>query len=73
MADVKQKPFAEVTKEFQQGENDTGSPQVQVAYLTHRILTLTAGHFKQHKKDKHSKRGLLRCVEEYLGIDPTLE
>jgi len=42
-------------------ENDTGSPEVQVALLTHRITELTE-HFKIHKKDHHSRRGLLKLV-----------
>jgi small subunit ribosomal protein S15 len=41
--------------------NDTGSPEVQVAILTHRINALTE-HFKTHKKDNHSRRGLLKMV-----------
>jgi small subunit ribosomal protein S15 len=41
--------------------NDTGSPEVQVAILTHRINALTE-HFKMHKKDNHSRRGLLKMV-----------
>jgi small subunit ribosomal protein S15 len=47
--------------EFKQTENDTGSPEVQVAILTSRIVTLT-DHFKEHKKDNHSRRGLLKMV-----------
>ena len=42
-------------------EGDTGSPEVQVALLTERITYLT-GHFKTHKKDHHSRRGLLKMV-----------
>ena len=42
-------------------EGDTGSPEVQVALLTARIEGLT-GHFKEHKKDHHSRRGLLKMV-----------
>ena len=42
-------------------ENDTGSPEVQIAILTERILELTA-HLKEHHKDKHSQRGLLKMV-----------
>jgi len=42
-------------------ETDTGSPEVQIALLTHRIEHLT-GHFKVHKKDFHSRRGLLKLV-----------
>jgi len=40
---------------------DTGSPEIQVAILTHRILGLT-GHFQEHKKDNHSRRGLVLMV-----------
>ena len=43
--------------------NDTGSPEVQVAILTERINYLT-DHFKQHKKDNHSRRGLLKMVSK---------
>lgn len=50
-----------VIKEFGQKEGDTGSPEVQVAILTERINTLTE-HFKSHKKDHHSRRGLLIMV-----------
>ena len=42
-------------------DHDTGSPEVQVALLTHRITELTE-HFKVHKKDHHSRRGLLKLV-----------
>ena len=48
-------------KEFAIKEGDTGSPEVQVAILTSRIKTLTE-HFKSHKKDNHSRRGLLTMV-----------
>ena len=48
-------------KEFAVKEGDTGSPEVQVAILTSRIKTLTE-HFKSHKKDNHSRRGLLTMV-----------
>jgi small subunit ribosomal protein S15 len=51
----------EVIKEFAVGKDDTGSPEVQVAILTNRINTLTE-HFKTHKKDHHSRRGLLIMV-----------
>lgn len=50
-----------VITDFQQHPNDTGSPEVQVALLTHRINQLT-GHFQDHKKDHHSRRGLLILV-----------
>ena len=48
-------------KEFATTPNDSGSPEVQVALLTERITYLT-DHFKTHKKDNHSRRGLLRMV-----------
>jgi len=50
-----------VIGQFRQHEHDTGSPQVQIALLTHRINDLT-GHFKVHKKDRHSRQGLLMMV-----------
>jgi small subunit ribosomal protein S15 len=46
---------------FQAHENDTGSPEVQIALLSARIEYLTS-HFKVHKKDHHSRRGLLKLV-----------
>lgn len=49
--------------EYATGPNDTGSPEVQVAILTSRIVTLTE-HFKLHKKDNHSRRGLLKMVSQ---------
>ncbi len=52
---------ARVIKEFAIKENDTGSPEVQVAILSSRIATLTE-HFKIHKKDNHGRRGLLKMV-----------
>ena len=52
---------AEIVKEYQQGEGDTGSPEVQVALLTANIEQLQ-GHFQSHKQDHHSRRGLLRMV-----------
>ena len=54
---------ARVIKEFGTKEGDTGSPEVQVAILTSRITTLTE-HFKSHKKDNHSRRGLLMMVAQ---------
>ena len=50
-------------KEYGTKEGDTGSPEVQVAILTSRIATLTE-HFKTHKKDNHSRRGLLMMVAQ---------
>ncbi|MBT8470960.1 MAG: 30S ribosomal protein S15 [Marinicaulis sp.] len=54
---------AELIKKFAQGNDDTGSPEVQVAILTERITNLTE-HFKEHKKDNHSRRGLLKMVSQ---------
>lgn len=48
-------------KEYATKDGDTGSPEVQVAILTERITNLTE-HFKDHKKDNHSRRGLLKMV-----------
>ncbi|MCF6325926.1 MAG: 30S ribosomal protein S15 [Devosiaceae bacterium] len=48
-------------KEYGTNSSDTGSPEVQVAILTERIVNLTE-HFKGHKKDNHSRRGLLKMV-----------
>ncbi len=51
----------EIIEKFRTHENDTGSPEVQVALLTARINELSE-HFKQHHKDHHSRRGLLKMV-----------
>lgn len=51
----------EIISSFQSHENDTGSPEVQIALLSARIKYLT-DHFKAHKKDHHSRRGLLKIV-----------
>jgi small subunit ribosomal protein S15 len=53
----------ELLKEFATASGDTGSPEVQVALLTERIKNLTE-HFKDHKKDNHSRRGLLKLVSQ---------
>ena len=52
---------AEIIKEFQLSEGDTGSPEVQIAILTYRINDLNE-HLKEHAKDHHSRRGLLKMV-----------
>ncbi|MCL2021644.1 MAG: 30S ribosomal protein S15 [Betaproteobacteria bacterium] len=54
---------AKVVADFQRVRGDTGSSEVQIALLTERINDLTA-HFKEHKKDHHSRRGLLRMVSQ---------
>ena len=53
----------ELVKQYATKEGDTGSPEVQVAILTHRITNLT-DHFKAHTKDNHSRRGLLKMVSQ---------
>ena len=53
----------ELIKEYATKEGDTGSPEVQVALLTERIVNLTE-HFKSHAKYNHSRRGLLRLVSQ---------
>mgnify|MGYP001239154972 CR=1 FL=1 len=54
---------AEIIKDFQIEAGDTGSPEVQVALLTHNINALQ-DHFKEHKQDHHSRRGLIRMVNQ---------
>ena len=54
---------AEIVGKYARSEGDTGSPEVQVALLTTRITQLTE-HFKDHKHDHHSRRGLLRMVNQ---------
>ena len=54
---------ADIVKAHARGTNDTGSPEVQVALITARINELTP-HFKQHAKDHHGRRGLLRLVNQ---------
>ena len=53
----------ELVKEYALKDGDTGSPEVQVAILSERIANLTE-HFKSHKKDNHSRRGLLKLVSQ---------
>lgn len=54
---------AAIVAEYAQGEGDTGSPEVQVALLTHNIVGLQ-DHFKSNAKDHHSRRGLIRMVNQ---------
>lgn len=54
---------SEIIKDFALYEGDTGSPEVQIALLTNSIAQLT-DHLKQHKKDNHSRRGLLKQVSK---------
>ena len=56
-----------IVNDYRTHEGDTGSPQVQVALLTERINQL-AEHFKTHKKDNHSRRGLLKMVSQRRSL-----
>ena len=57
----------QLVKEYATAKGDTGSPEVQVAILTSRINTLQ-GHFKDHHKDNHSRRGLLTMVNKRRSL-----
>jgi small subunit ribosomal protein S15 len=57
----------EIVGAYRTHDGDTGSPQVQVALLTERINQLTE-HFKTHKKDNHSRRGLLKMVSQRRSL-----
>lgn len=54
---------AEIVQSFGRSENDSGSPETQIALITERLATLT-DHFDKHPKDNHSRRGLLRLVSQ---------
>ncbi len=58
---------AELVKEYATKDGDTGSAEVQIAILTERIVNLTE-HFKEHKKDNHSRRGLLKLVSHRRSL-----
>lgn len=57
----------QIIQEYKINEKDTGSPEVQIAILTHRINNLTE-HLKSNKKDHHSRRGLLKMVGQRRGF-----
>jgi len=57
----------EIINEYKRSENDTGSPEVQIALLTERINHLTL-HLKNNKQDNHSRRGLLQLVGKRKGL-----
>jgi len=61
-----------IINEYKTSENDTGSSQVQIALLTARITYLTE-HFKSHKKDLHSRRGLLKLVNQRRKLQKYLK
>lgn len=58
---------AQIINDFKLHEGDTGSPEVQVAILTHRINSLNE-HLKDNKRDHHSRRGLLKMVGQRRGL-----
>ena len=60
---ISKKEKQEIVKKFGNNEGDTGSPEVQIAILTHRIRELT-DHVKVHKKDNHTRRGLVQLVSK---------
>ena len=62
----------EIIKTYKRDEKDTGSPEVQVALLTERITELTE-HLKVHKKDNHSRRGMLKLVGKRRNLLKYLE
>jgi small subunit ribosomal protein S15 len=64
---IDQAKKTEIIKEYQMKEGDTGSPEVQIAILTFRINDLNE-HLKTHKKDHHSRRGLLKMVGQRRNL-----
>lgn len=62
----------EIIEQYRESDGDTGSPQVQIALLTKRILELSE-HLKKHKKDNHSRRGLLGMVGQRRRLFEYLE
>lgn len=63
---------AKIIDEYKRHEGDTGSPEVQIAILSHRIISLTE-HLKTHKKDHHSRRGLFTMIGQRRGLLNYLE
>ena len=63
---------AAIIEDYKTAEGDTGSPEVQIAILTHRINKLNE-HLKMHKKDHHSRRGLLKMVGQRRGLQKYLQ
>ena len=57
----------ELIAQYATGENDSGSPEVQIAILSERITNLTE-HFKTHAKDNHSRRGMIKMVSQRRGL-----
>jgi len=69
---LEKKEIQELMKKYGRHEKDSGSPEFQVAYLTKRINYLT-DHLKKHKKDNHTRRGLLKLVGQRKRILSYLE
>lgn len=64
---ISPKAKAQIIEQFSRHDNDTGSPEVQVAILTKRIQELTE-HLKVHKNDHHSRRGLYKMIGQRRGL-----
>lgn len=64
---ISQESKAQIIEQFSRHDNDTGSPEVQVAILTKRIEELTE-HLKVHKNDHHSRRGLYKMIGQRRGL-----
>ena len=64
---ISKERVAELMKEFGKDENDSGSAQVQVAIMSERIRNLTE-HLKSHKKDNHTRRGLMMLIGKRRGL-----
>ncbi|RKD34483.1 30S ribosomal protein S15 [Thermohalobacter berrensis] len=64
---IKKEEKQRIIEEYKVHDGDTGSPEVQVALLTHKINNLNE-HLKKHKKDHHSRRGLLKMVGKRRGL-----
>jgi len=62
----------EIIEKFKRHDGDTGSPEVQIALITGRIEEL-GPHFKEHKKDHHSRRGLLKLVSQRRSLQQYLK
>ena len=64
---IKSESKSKLISEYSRSEKDTGSPEVQIAILTERITNLT-GHFQSHKKDNHSRTGLMRLINQRRSL-----
>ena len=64
---IKRDNKAKIIDEFSRSDKDTGSPEVQIAILSQRISNLTE-HFQSHKKDNHSRTGLMRLINQRRSL-----